>query len=79
MVLILTLTWLGGSCGEFEEQLFEVGKLKMFVDELPDMPRLHGFHSVYGVLKPISLQIGMFYTKWVFFFFSFSIFFSIVE
>ncbi|CAG7864906.1 unnamed protein product [Brassica rapa] len=66
MVLILTLTWLGGICGEFEEQLFEVGKLKMFVDELPDMPRLHGFHSVHGVLKPISLQIGMFYTKWKF-------------
>ncbi|ESQ34484.1 hypothetical protein EUTSA_v10007182mg [Eutrema salsugineum] len=66
MVLIITLTWLGGTCGELEEQLFEVGKLKMFVDDLPDMPRLRGFHSVHGVLKPISLQIGMFYTKWKF-------------
>ncbi|KAJ4916452.1 Multicopper oxidase LPR1 [Raphanus sativus] len=66
MVLIITLTWLGGICGEFEEQLFEVGKLKMFVDELPDMPRLNGFRSVHGVLKPISLQIGMFLTKWKF-------------
>ncbi|KAF8083459.1 hypothetical protein N665_0772s0028 [Sinapis alba] len=66
MVLIITLTWFGGICGEFEEQLFEVGKLKMFVDELPDMPRLHSFHSVHGVRKPISLQIGMFYTKWKF-------------
>lgn len=68
MVLLITLTWLGGTCGELEEQLFEVGKLEMFVDELPDMPRLNGFHSVHGLLTPTSLQIGMFLTKWVLFF-----------
>ncbi|KAG7598018.1 Cupredoxin [Arabidopsis suecica] len=66
MVLIITLTWLGGTCGELEDQLFEVGKLKMFVDELPDMPRLYGFNSVHGIIKPTSLQIGMFSTKWKF-------------
>lgn len=76
MVLIITLTWLGGTCGELDEQLFEVGKLKMFVDDLPDMPRLHGFSSVHGILKPTSLQIGMFSTKWVLFFSSFNLFFS---
>ncbi|CAH2033672.1 unnamed protein product, partial [Thlaspi arvense] len=66
MVLIITLTWLGGTCGQFEEQLFEVGKLEMFVDDLPDMPRLRGFRSVHGVHKSVSLQIGMFLTKWKF-------------
>ncbi|CAH8253269.1 unnamed protein product [Arabidopsis lyrata] len=66
MVLIITLTWLGSTCGELEDQLFEVGKLKMFVDDLPDMPRLYGFNSVHDIIKPTSLQIGMFSTKWKF-------------
>ncbi|XP_010498793.1 PREDICTED: multicopper oxidase LPR1-like [Camelina sativa] len=67
MMLIVTLTWLRGTCGELlDDQLFEVGKLQMFVDDLPDMPRLHGFNSVHGILKPTSLQIGMFSTKWKF-------------
>jgi len=75
MVLIIALTWLRSTCGELEDQLFEVGKLKMFVDDLPDMPRLYGFNSVHGIIKPASLQIGMFSTKWVLFFSSFNFFF----
>ncbi|CAN8304361.1 unnamed protein product [Cochlearia groenlandica] len=66
MTVIITLTWLNGTCGWHEEQLFQVEKLEMFVDELPYMPKLNGFHNVRGVLKPTSLQIGMFYTKWKF-------------
>ncbi|KFK44386.1 hypothetical protein AALP_AA1G250800 [Arabis alpina] len=66
VLVIVTLSWLGGTYGEFEEELFEVKKLEMFIDDLPDMPRLNGFNSVHGVLKPTSLQIGMFFTKWKF-------------
>ena len=48
-----------------EEQIFTVSKLRMFVDELPDMPKVHGFEFVNGVPKSKSLKIGMFKKKWV--------------
>ena len=38
----------------------------MFVDELPDMPRIHGYEILNGVPKPKSLTIGMFTKKWKF-------------
>ncbi|KAK7269862.1 hypothetical protein RIF29_22640 [Crotalaria pallida] len=41
-------------------------KLKMFVDELPYMPRIKGYDVVDGVYKPKSLKIGMFKKKWKF-------------
>lgn len=37
----------------------------MFVDELPDMPRISGFGVVNGVSVPNTLKIGMFRKKWV--------------
>ena len=43
----------------------------MFVDELPDMPRIIGFDMVSGEPKSKSLKIGMFKKKWV----SFSLYF----
>lgn len=45
--------------------LLSPSKLKMFVDELPDMPRISGFQVVNGVSVPKSLKIGMFCKKWV--------------
>eukprot|EP00253_Pinus_taeda_P036199 PITA_36199 len=40
--------------------------LQMFVDELPDMPKLEGYTFEYGKLKPGELRIGMFQTQWKF-------------
>ncbi|KAK1390050.1 Multicopper oxidase [Heracleum sosnowskyi] len=46
--------------------LLSPSKLKMFVDEVPDMPRISGFDVVNGVSVPKSLKIGMFRKKWKF-------------
>lgn len=40
-------------------------KLEMFVDELPDMPKIKGYYAANGVVKPKKLEIGMFEKKWV--------------
>ncbi|KAF8390049.1 hypothetical protein HHK36_024570 [Tetracentron sinense] len=40
--------------------------LQMFVDELPQMPKLHGYSKRYGLPMPGSLTIGMFHKKWKF-------------
>lgn len=48
-----------------DESLISPSKLKMFVDELQNMPKIQGFEFVNG--KPISkkLRIGMYHKKWV--------------
>lgn len=74
LLLIITMTWLvTGDAASIkpEERLFNLEKLEMFVDELPHIPILHGFHYANGVLKPKSLHIGMFFKKWVLFFLPF--------
>ncbi|GAB2279998.1 Multicopper oxidase lpr2 [Dionaea muscipula] len=50
------------------ERLLNPSKLEMFVDELPDMPKLLGYRvqEADGKPKPKSLTIGMFYKKWKF-------------
>ncbi|CAL5442374.1 unnamed protein product [Camellia sinensis] len=41
--------------------------LKMYVDELPEMPKLYGYTKGYGdSTKPGKLTIGMYETKWKF-------------
>lgn len=49
-----------------EDRLINTSKLEMFVDKLPDMPRVQGFDIVDGVPKPKSLDIGMYETRWKF-------------
>nr|ABR18419.1 unknown [Picea sitchensis] len=50
-----------------DESLHKVASsLEMFVEELPDMPRLEGYVLEHGKLKPTELRIGMFETKWKF-------------
>lgn len=39
--------------------------LPKFVDELPDMPHVQGYHEKDGKLKPATLTIGMYATTWV--------------
>ncbi|KAE8022826.1 hypothetical protein FH972_008595 [Carpinus fangiana] len=38
----------------------------MFVDQLPHLPKILGFHVVSGIPKSKSLEIGMFKKKWKF-------------
>jgi len=71
LLKLLTLVALLG-CSSASDNLVNVSRLEMFVDDLPDMPRIHGYHFVNGVAKSKSLKIGMFKKKWVcvlFFFF----------
>ncbi|KAF8390048.1 hypothetical protein HHK36_024569 [Tetracentron sinense] len=55
----ITSTWA-------DERIISPFKLKMFVDELPDMPRVRGFDLLNGVPISKSLVIGMFQKKWKF-------------
>ncbi|KAL1209472.1 Multicopper oxidase LPR2 [Cardamine amara subsp. amara] len=69
LLLIATMTLLvagvtGGT--KHEDRLFNLEKLEMFVEDLPHMPTIHGFHVINGILKPKSLKIGMFFKKWKF-------------
>ncbi|OAY29214.1 multicopper oxidase LPR1 [Manihot esculenta] len=59
LLLMLTASWA-------EDSLISPSRLEMFVDELPDMPRIHGFDVVNGVPKPKRLRIGMFKKEWKF-------------
>ena len=71
-ILLFSLAVLGQLTVSFaEDRLLNPAKLKMFVDELPDMPRIIGFDMVSGEPKSKSLKIGMFKKKWV----SFSLYF----
>lgn len=58
-----------------DDRLIKISQLKMFVDELPDMPKILGFDVVNGVPVSKSLQIGMFSKKWVRFTFLFLLLF----
>ncbi|XP_010278883.1 PREDICTED: multicopper oxidase LPR1-like [Nelumbo nucifera] len=40
--------------------------LQMFVDELPQMPKLYGYSMLYRLPIPSSLTIGMYQKKWKF-------------
>lgn len=55
-----------GSRPKFESLKDVASSLEMFVDELPDMPRLRGYKWEDGVLTSGKLRIGMFETKWKF-------------
>lgn len=63
MKYLILVLFLSLSC--WADQLIEVSELKMFVDELPDMPRIKGYKVKNGVPVPADLKIGMFHKKWV--------------
>ncbi|GAB4828789.1 Multicopper oxidase lpr2 [Ancistrocladus abbreviatus] len=48
------------------ESMVNATRLKMFVDDLPNMPKLFGYEDVGGKLVSKSLTIGMFRKKWKF-------------
>ncbi|KAJ8758539.1 hypothetical protein K2173_000260 [Erythroxylum novogranatense] len=49
-----------------DDRLVNPYRLKLFVDELPDMPRISGFDVVNGSHVRKHLKIGMFKKKWKF-------------
>jgi hypothetical protein len=51
--------------GDNGKNLFKPRKLEMFVDELPDMPKLQGYRFEDGVPVAGNLTIGMYDTTWV--------------
>ncbi|KAL5553386.1 hypothetical protein UlMin_040787 [Ulmus minor] len=48
------------------EKLLDPLKLQMFVDELPDVPKIRGYDVFHGVPQSKLLKIGMFEKKWKF-------------
>ncbi|KHN06754.1 Spore coat protein A [Glycine soja] len=65
LLKLLTLVSLLG-CSSASDHLVNVSKLEMFVDELPHMPRILGYHLSDGVPRSKSFKIGMFKKKWKF-------------
>ncbi|KAK8655625.1 hypothetical protein V6N13_108199 [Hibiscus sabdariffa] len=67
-ILLLHLLVLGllGDLTAEHDGLLNPSRLEMFVDELPDMPKLPGFRMENASPKPNPLSIGMFKKKWRF-------------
>ncbi|KAH9300961.1 hypothetical protein KI387_012544, partial [Taxus chinensis] len=69
IILLALLRFSVGTVGDntTAAELSEVASsLEMFVDEVPDMPKLRGYVYHDKKLKPAELRIGMFETKWKF-------------
>ncbi|KAI8538950.1 hypothetical protein RHMOL_Rhmol09G0143200 [Rhododendron molle] len=65
-LIFLAFLGVGMSTTWGEDNLMNPSKLQMFVDDLPDMPKIKGFDFENGVPVPKSLKIGMFRKKWKF-------------
>lgn len=67
-ILLLSLSLVGfGINGQVEDaKLVNVSKLEMFIDQLPAVPKLHGYRFRNGVAVSRTLKIGMFKKKWKF-------------
>ncbi|XP_009586977.1 multicopper oxidase LPR1-like [Nicotiana tomentosiformis] len=67
MIFLVLLNLLGIFLASMaEDKLMSPSKLRMFVDKLPDMPRIKGYDVINGVHVPKSLKIGMYHKKWKF-------------
>jgi hypothetical protein len=60
--------------GDNGKNLLKAGKLEMFVDELPDMPKLQGYRFEDGIPVAGNLTIRMYDTTWVCIYFPFHLF-----
>ncbi|XP_006845284.2 multicopper oxidase LPR1 [Amborella trichopoda] len=62
--MAMAMTMVG--CHGSNDKLLNASFLEMFVDDLPDMPKLHAYALRDGTPSPIHLTIGMYETKWKF-------------
>nr|DAD35639.1 TPA_asm: hypothetical protein HUJ06_006279 [Nelumbo nucifera] len=65
LIFSVVLSW-SPTTWAADTKLINPSKLEMFVDELPDMPRVRGFNIQNGVPVSKSITIGMFQKKWKF-------------
>lgn len=70
MILLIMVSFsisMAKTSGVTEASLHKIAaSLEMYVDELPEMPKLFGYSSdKYGSIKPANLSIGMYQIKWV--------------
>lgn len=63
-IIFLEIILIASTMAKFDEVMSPT-KLKMFVDELPDMPRIKSYDIINGVHVPKSFNIGMYHKKWV--------------
>ncbi|KAJ8477404.1 hypothetical protein OPV22_021131 [Ensete ventricosum] len=69
LVLALAASCVWGAkqaSGDSGKDILDVSKLEMFVDELPDMPRLQGYGVKDDLLLPGNLTVGMYEKFWEF-------------
>lgn len=65
--LVVVLEVMAFTRGDDEESLvISPNRLRMFVDELPNVPKVYGYKTVDGKPNPVSLEIGMYHKKWKF-------------
>ncbi|KAF3632740.1 Multicopper oxidase LPR1 [Capsicum annuum] len=64
-IIFLEIILIASTMAKFDEVMSPT-KLKMFVDELPDMPRIKSYDIINGVHVPKSFNIGMYHKKWKF-------------
>ncbi|KAH6809084.1 hypothetical protein C2S51_026867 [Perilla frutescens var. frutescens] len=65
--LIIFATVSNGESKVTEAALQKVAKsLQMYVDELPEMPKIYGYNLNGDIPKPINLTIGTYEKKWIF-------------
>ncbi|CAM8950664.1 unnamed protein product [Rhodiola kirilowii] len=66
-ILLLLLTLAAFGIAQVDDvKLLNVSNLKMFVDQLPEIPKLYGYRYVDGVPVSVNLKFGMFKKKWKF-------------
>lgn len=66
MIAVFLVLLISYSTTVESQSLLSPSMLKMFVDELPDMPKLFGYRVIHGRVESNSLTIGMFQKYWKF-------------
>ncbi|KAK9169348.1 hypothetical protein Syun_001488 [Stephania yunnanensis] len=65
IITIISVVLAVGDTKPADGELVNVAKLDMFVNKLPDIPKIYGFEMKNGVHVSKSLEIGMFMKRWV--------------
>ena len=64
LVVFLTVAITRADADE-QSLVLSAKRLRMFVDELPHVPKVYGYKFVDGKPAPVALKIGMYHKKWV--------------